>query len=762
MGSFARRIINPIFDTMPAHMLKSAIVSIIICFTALFVATDCFSQSVRVKDASGQPLLFPWAGGLDACQFGEIDLNQDGKNDLFVFDRRGNRKLCFLNTGTSGTIAYTYAPAYAALFPELEDWVVLADYDRDGKPDIFTYSPGWAGMKVYRNTSGSRLSFTPVAYPYLKSLQGSGYVNIISTNADYPAIVDIDNDGDLDILTFWALGSFIEMHQNRSIELYGHADSLDFEKVAYCWGRIAENDENDQIYLDTCIFNPVDRVEVPVERHRGSTMLVYDANNSGLPDLVLADVDYPGVKLLTNGGTPSTAFIISQDTLFPSAQSPVRLFSMPVLAHIDVNNDGLPDLLVSPFDPSLSVTENNRSVWLYLNYGTSSTPDYQLVSKNFLQGQMIDLGSGAYPVFVDLDNDGLTDLVAGNYGYYNDSWYEGNSLRSSYTSQLAYFRNVGTIANPMFQLRDIDLGGLSSLQMKGLCPAFADLNNDGLTDMLVGAENGQLIKVIQSTQGNWTIETTAFGGISVGSWSAPQLFDLDGDQLTDLILGAKNGKLVYYKGSSEQNDLLFTKISDRLGNVDVTDYELSYDGYSVPCFFRHTDNTLYLVVGSEQGQIYLYDEIEQNLGGDFHRTDALNSLLDTTGQHFDAGMRSAAAAGLLIQGKLSMVVGNYSGGLELYNANVPVLPGADEMTFQEPIKVTPMPVDRLASIECSACANQPVMLQLINPAGQLVWQQEQQVASGITVNTGQFPSGVYMLVLRTKQQAMRLKIIIAH
>jgi hypothetical protein len=38
------------------------------------------------------------------------------------------------------------------------------------------------------------------------------------TNVDYPAIFDIDNDGDLDILTFWGLGSFMELHQNMSVE----------------------------------------------------------------------------------------------------------------------------------------------------------------------------------------------------------------------------------------------------------------------------------------------------------------------------------------------------------------------------------------------------------------------------------------------------------------------------------------------------------------------------------------------------------------
>ncbi len=77
--------------------------------------------------------------------------------------------------------------------------------------------------------------------PYLTSFQGAGYVNILATNADYPAIIDIDDDGDLDLLSFWSLGTFIELHTNRSMEKkYGHADSLDFERTDFCWGRIAE------------------------------------------------------------------------------------------------------------------------------------------------------------------------------------------------------------------------------------------------------------------------------------------------------------------------------------------------------------------------------------------------------------------------------------------------------------------------------------------------------------------------------------------
>ena len=85
----------------------------------------------------------------------------------------------------------------------------------DGKNDIFTYSPGYASMMVYQNISDETLKFKRVVYPYLTSYQGGGYVNIYVTYADYPGISDVDNDGDLDILTFWGLGSFVEMHQKH-------------------------------------------------------------------------------------------------------------------------------------------------------------------------------------------------------------------------------------------------------------------------------------------------------------------------------------------------------------------------------------------------------------------------------------------------------------------------------------------------------------------------------------------------------------------
>ncbi|MCB0779375.1 MAG: hypothetical protein KDC03_07565, partial [Flavobacteriales bacterium] len=53
--------------------------------------------------------------------------------------------------------------------------------------------------------------------------------NLFVTQVDVPGIVDVDGDGDLDVLTFSIFGSYMEYHKNLSMELYGTCDSLTFE-----------------------------------------------------------------------------------------------------------------------------------------------------------------------------------------------------------------------------------------------------------------------------------------------------------------------------------------------------------------------------------------------------------------------------------------------------------------------------------------------------------------------------------------------------
>lgn len=560
----------------------------------------------------------PWAGGLNACQFGRMDLNGDGQKDLLVFDRHGDRLLCFINKGAVGEIRYEYSNEFDDAFPKLNGWVVFADYDGDGLEDVFTYSKGWAGIKVYRNVSTQEsLGFEQVVSPYLTSWQGGGEVNILSTEADYPAIVDVDGDGDLDILTFGVMGTFIEKHQNLSMERYGCRDSLVFERADQCWGRVGESEEDNVMYLDTCLFGYGLAVEKDDLRHRGATVTVRDMNGDGLLDLLLADVDYPGLTLLLNGGDDEKAVMVSQTDDFPLS-CPVNLPSMPVPFFTDINNDGIDDLLVSPFDPNPRASVGIESIWLYLNHGTNEHPDFQLYSKSFLQETMIDVGKGAYPAFVDWDGDGLIDLTVRDFD-----------------GRTTLFKNEGTTQQPKFEQTDVIAGD--------------------------------------------------------PGWSALCYFDVDQDGLMDKVEGNANGRLTLYQGK----DNGFEWVTDFWGEVDVRDYQTSYYGYSVPALFYYQEQ-LVLCVGSEQGKLFLYRVSEASA---FEEIDGLWDEI-CPGMPRSFGMHSAAAvADLNGDGLLDVAVGNYGGGVQLFNISIPVNNlGISEAADDIDILIFPNPVSSLIHI----------------------------------------------------------------
>ena len=116
------------------------------------IAQQGFHQSQDiVVMKNGVELLNPWAGGVNVPQFSPIDLNGDDILDLMIFDKNGDQINCFINNGTEGIVDYHYSPEYNLKFPELEDWVLLRDYNCDNKMDILSSHKG--GIRVYKNTS---------------------------------------------------------------------------------------------------------------------------------------------------------------------------------------------------------------------------------------------------------------------------------------------------------------------------------------------------------------------------------------------------------------------------------------------------------------------------------------------------------------------------------------------------------------------------------------------------------------------------------
>ena len=225
---------------------------------------------------------------LNSCQLSSIDLKNDGKKDIFVFERVGDRVLCFLNNNDGVGSDFDYSKDYSKDFPDLNKWALLVDFNCDGKEDIFTYNDSY--VKVYRNTSqGENLSFQIETQALISDL-GPILSAIIISEDDIPSFVDVDGDQDIDVLTFKQSGGYVEYHQNQSQELYGNCDSLVFELKTDCWGEFFEG-------LNTYDFNSCNEdaiVEQGETRssgaHSGSSSLAIDMDGDNDMDLSLIHI----------------------------------------------------------------------------------------------------------------------------------------------------------------------------------------------------------------------------------------------------------------------------------------------------------------------------------------------------------------------------------------------------------------------------------------------------------------------------------------
>ncbi len=719
-------------------------------------------DSILVVNEDGYHYNYPWAGGLNNCQFFQIDLDLNGTLDLVVFDKHGNKTLPFLKFNDCGHTGYFFHPEYNDYLPKFRSWVNSFDYNLDEKYDIFTYTIG--GIKAFLNTSESQLELTEVK-PRLYSNYGSGIpINLYTNEADYPGFADINNDGAMDIVNFWALGKYVELHKNTGIDIHGSYDSLSFKLESSCWGNFEENESSNVLELNSNCGSK--NIALNPQRHSGSTMLIIDLNGDNTKDIIIGDVDYPHLISLINGGSADTAIMISQDTMFPSISKPVRLYSMPAATSIDIDFDNVPDLLVSPFDLSRDKAENKNSIWLYKNIGTRTTPEYSFVSSNFLQDNMIDLGSGAYPTLSDVNGDGLLDLIVGNWGTYDSSNYIGSFLHSYYTSSLTLFINTGSPANPTFQLADTNFAGCLSLKKRGCYPAIGDLDGDGDKDLLVGDETGRITFFRNNTSANiipnFDPPIANYQNIQVHSYSAPQLFDLNKDGLLDLLIGDSLGKIHYYKNIGNANIPNFTLITDSLGGVNVRNSDVSYFGYSTPCFFRKNDTT-YLALGSESGFVYMYKNIDANLNGSFTLIDDSTFFVRKQKRvPLYEGIRSGVAIED-INGDLypDLFLGNYSGGLTFYKGTTPPALNVGVVDFQSKNNshiLKPNPAKDFVHIELKNDTENSTYKKVI-VYNQLMQKMDVEVLEN-TLYIKHLPTGVYFVkIVNQNNEFSLLKLV---
>ncbi len=739
------------------------------------------NDSIIVLDSLGNNMKFPWVGGLNAVQFQEIDMNLDGIKDLLVFDVHGDKKYTFINDGVANQVSYRYEPKYEKLFPKLISWVQLVDYNGDGKNDIFTYFPG--GIKVYKNISESS---TGLKFQLITNMinyiapNGMG-INIFVSSVDYPAISDIDNDGDLDILTFHILGTFVVYYKNMSMEIYGDRNHLEFKEKDKCWGKFAESSDNNIDILNVfCNYksNDIDSSKTP--KHTGSTLLALDIDSDTVKDLLLGDVDYFTINLLKNGGTLDSAYITSKDTNFPSYDTAINIVTFPVMNFVDVNNDGVKDLTVSPFDPSYYKANAINSVWYYKNNGTNSSPVFHLKQKNFFQDQMIDNGDNAMPEVVDVNGDGLMDIIMTNYGivdsaYLDSSWF---FLITHKISTFTYYKNIGTTNVPKFQFMDGNWKHFSALNLLAAKATFGDLDNDGDTDMIVGSSDGKLIYFENTANAGNSISFATpvynYKNIDVGEFSAPKLFDIDGDSLLDLTIGTKHGWLSYYKNVGSKTVPQFNLITDSMGNAHTVDYWNSYEGYAVPEIYKDDSNNLVMMVGSASGKVFYYRDILNNITGNFGidtnlvyygDSDTLHSVayFINSGELMEiinSGMRSAPAVyDFNNDGLKDMIVGTFSGGLNFYNGRTPAGVGFPKgITPKSFVRIYPNPTKDFMFFEIeNSNFIKEINIKVYSITGDLLASQTFQNTLQGKLNLSNLKKGIYFLNLKTTDNSGRIE-----
>lgn len=263
----------------------------------------------------------------------------------------------------------------------------------------------------------------------------------------------------------------------------------------------------------------------------GSGVALFDFDNDGRLDLYL--VQNGG----TNSGARNQLFHQQPDGSFKnvSAGSGLELISRGMGAFAgDVNNDGLPDLLVTEYD----------AVRLFQNLGAGK---FREVTRD----AGLDNPRWAVPAsFLDYDRDGWLDIVVGNYVDYDPTHIckdvrgqqEFCAPKAFGATVTRLWRNATTNAGaaPVFQDRT-ESSGIFRSPGVALGLVCADFDGDSWVDIFCSDDGRPNRLFINKRDGTFVDEATARGVAfnAMGATAANMgtaFGDVDGDGLADLFI----------------------------------------------------------------------------------------------------------------------------------------------------------------------------------------------------------------------------------
>ncbi|WP_299113566.1 VCBS repeat-containing protein [uncultured Winogradskyella sp.] len=327
------------------------------------------------------------------------DINNDGLPDIFFGGNQVGDKL-YLNKGNFQFDDIS-KKSKIAVNPGWTWGVTMVDINADGYLDIYVSRNGNSEKSKDRRNqlyiNNQDLTFTESALKY--GIADVGF----STQA---AFFDMDNDGDLDMYQ-------VNQPADKKALLINKIPRNQFK---YFKDRLYRND--DGYFTDVST-----EAGISEEMSYGLSVNTSDFNNDGFIDLYMSN-DYGGPDIMYHNNGDGTFKDVTEDYIKHMSQ-----YSMGSDTG-DVNNDGLIDLITTDMTPAdhyrskMNMASMNTSNF---NEMVESTNSYQYMT-NTLQ---INTGLGVFSdvanlagisstdwswasLLVDLDNDGLKDILVSN------------------------------------------------------------------------------------------------------------------------------------------------------------------------------------------------------------------------------------------------------------------------------------------------------------------------------------------------------------
>ncbi|MDZ4711828.1 MAG: FG-GAP-like repeat-containing protein [bacterium] len=635
----------------------------------------------------------PFNGGANNSRFQLIDIDGDSDLDLFTFDA-DTSLYYYENTGTPQNASYKLrTQRFQGL--HFNNWFYFADMDADSDYDLFTGGE-FQVVKYFRNTGTINI---PNFELIINELHTNSDTVIYSESNCVPIFCDIDGDGDKDFFTGQSLGT-ITYYEN-----IGTPNNFSFKYITDFWQNLL-------------ILSPAFD-----ERHGANSLEFVDIDNDNDFDLFWGDLFSKGIYFIRNDGTATSPDVVIADSTYPQ-NSPFISSGYNSLRFADIDADGDKDLFISV----LYLSQNSKNFTLYKNEGSASSPNFQFNTNNYLRN--VDAGGTSNISFTDIDNDGDEDLFVG----------------SDY-AKISFYKNTGTIQSPSFILENDSLPILSS--SFNYAPAFADLDNDGDQDMLLGSYIKDSLWYLKNTgtpeNFNFTFQGTGnqFGLTTLGQSSTPAFVDIDADGDEDLFVGGTNGRLIYYQNTGTAQNFNFTLVTNFYNSIDAGDE-------STPRFFDiDGDSDPDMFIGKLDGTISYY----RNEGS----PSSANFVLQTA-NYKNINVRQSACTfftDIDADTDLDLFIGNTKGGIYYFRnddvSSVNIVSNEVPSQFQlyqnYPNPFNPLTVIRF-DINGQTSDVKLIVYDILGKA--ITTLVNEKLSSGsyeVKFGAGNYPSGIYFYTL---------------